>query len=174
MKKVKKILCIMLTVAMVLGCSLISFATEGDAHKLPIVHDHLVETMTRGVKKPSSSAGTVNLTQNDYSYDITKIGYRVYTNKWITGASSINVSVLDWKLIEEHPGAEKSKLTIAVYDASDKVVAKNTMDINWAHDNTGYGTMTLSGLNANLKYYVLFEVPTNSNSYSFNGTIEKE
>lgn len=174
MKKVKKLLYILLTVAVVLGSNLVSFAEERDASELPRIHDHLVETLTRGAKKPSSSAATVNLTQNSYSYDVTSIGYRVYTNKWITGASSINISVLDWKLIEEHPGAEKSKLTIAVYDSSDKVVAKNTMEISWAHDNTGHGSMTLDGLNPNLRYYVLFEVPTNSNRYSFNGTIEME
>lgn len=69
--------------------------------------------------------------------------------------------------------SEKSKLTIAVYDAAGTVAAKNTMNINWAHDETGYGSMTLNGLNASTKYYVMFEVPTNSNRYSFNGTIKK-
>lgn len=34
--------------------------------------------------------------------------------------------------------------------------------------------MTLGGLNKNSRYYVLFEVPTNSNRYSFNGTISEE
>lgn len=113
----------------------------------------------------------MDLRQNNYGYDVTNIGYRVYTNKWITGSSSIKISVADWKLIEEYHGAEKSTLTIAVYDTSDRVVAKNTMKVTWSHDGTASGSMTLSGLNANLKYYVLFEVPTNSNRYSFNGTI---
>ncbi len=168
----KKALCILLTMAMVLGCTFASFAAEED--ELPVIYDHLVETFTKDEKKPPLSAETVNLTQNNYKYDVTSIGYRVYTNKWITGATSISVSVADWKLLEEYTGAEKSKLTIAVYDTSDNVVAKNTMSITWGNDNTGYGSMTLSGLNASSRYYVLFEVPTNSNRYSFYGTIKKK
>ena len=158
---------------MILGCNLVSFASEENTSDLPTVHDHLEETLVKGSKKPSSNAGTVNLTQNSYEYDVTNIGYRVYTNKWITGASTIKISVGDWKLIEEYIGAEKSKLTISVYDSNDMVVAKNTMTITWGQDGTGYGNMTLNGLNEGLKYYVLFEVPTNSNRYSFNGTIKK-
>lgn len=101
-EKCKKVLCILLTAAMVLGCGLITYAAKGDDPELPMIHDHLVETLVKGSSKPSASAGTVNLTQNNYSYDVTNIGYRVYTNKWITGASSINISVTDWKLIEEY------------------------------------------------------------------------
>ena len=173
MKKVKKIVCILLAAAMILGCNLVSFASEGGVPKLPTVRDHLVESLVKGASKPSSSAGTVDLSQANYGYDVTSIGYRVYTNKWITGADSIYVSVSDWTLIEEYQGAEDSKLTVAVYDSSDNVVAKNTIEIDWAHDGTGYGSLTLSGLNKNVKYYVLFEVPTNGNRYSFNGVISK-
>lgn len=89
----KKALCILLTMAMVLGCTFASFAAEED--ELPVIYDHLVETFTKDEKKPPLSAETVNLTQNNYKYDVTSIGYRVYTNKWITGATSISVSVAD-------------------------------------------------------------------------------
>ena len=173
MKKLKKIVCILLAAAMILGCNLVSFASEVDVSELPTIHDHLVESLVKGASKPSSSAGTVDLRQANYGYDVTSIGYRVYTNKWSTGADSIYVSVADWTLIEQYHGAEDSELTVAVYDSSDNVVAKNTIEIEWAHDGTGYGSLTLSGLNENGRYYVLFEVPTNGNRYSFNGIISR-
>jgi len=146
---------------------------EFDNSELPIVHEVLAEALTRGAKKPPSSASVVNLASENYSYEVTSIGYRVYTNSWFTGATAMTISVSDWELIEEYKANEKSKLTIAVYDQMDTIAAIETFTITWAHDGTGYGSISFSGLNAKEKYYVLFEVPTNKNIYSFNGTIKK-
>lgn len=173
MKRIRKIVSILLTAAMILGCNSVSFAAEENRTDLPIIHDRLEESLIRGADRPSSSAETVDLSQNSYSYEVTDMGYRVYTNKWLTGAEKIHISVSNWTLLDDY-GGEDSELTIAVYDSGNQVAAKNTIEITWSHEGTGYGGVDFAGLNANERYYVLFEVPTNSNRYSFDGLISKK
>ena len=73
-----------------------------------------------------------------------------------------------WELLREYPGATNDQLTLIVYDSKDKKVTSKTITI----DDT-VGKATLSGLKSGSKYYVCFEVPTNGNRYSYNGSISK-
>lgn len=123
----------------------------------------------RGKNPPSGSAGTHNLSDSSYSYEVTDMGARVYTNKWITGASSIKISVADWKLIEEYHGATNDQLTLEVYDSNKKLVDSETITISKES-----ASATFTGLTSTAKYYIGFRVPLNSNRYSFNGTISKK
>lgn len=120
----------------------------------------------RGSSAPSSSADIHNLSVSSYEYQAEDMGYRIYTSKWITGASKIKVTVRDWKLLESYKGATNNQLTIRVYNSSKKQVTSKTITIS-----SSSGSATLNGLNASSKYYVCFEVPTNGNRYSYNGKI---
>lgn len=124
------------------------------------------EIEPQGANPPSGFADTHDLSVSDYNYQVTNIGYRVYTSKWLTGVSSIKISVSNWKLLEEYHGATKDQLTLRVYNSSKKLVDSKTITIY-----SGSGSATFSGLSSTSKYYVCFEVPTNSNRYSFDGSI---
>ncbi|MFV0239163.1 MAG: hypothetical protein ACK5H4_03865 [Lacrimispora sphenoides] len=158
----KKLLTITLAVIMVMGMSTSAFAAEDIDILTPIPPSSI---QTRGANPPSSSADTHDLSISNYKYQVDDVGYRVYTSKWLTGATSIKVSVDNWTLLEDY-GGTSDKLTIRVFNSSKKEVTSKTITIT-----RGYGTATLSGLTSTAKYYVCFEVPTNSNRYKFNGNI---
>lgn len=119
-----------------------------------------------GESAPGSSASTHNLSVSSYNYQVTEIGYRVYTDKWFTGASSLKVTVTNWNKISG--SANSNKLTIAVVNSSGSVVASKTID-----SVSVAASHTFTGLSSTSKYYVYFQVPTNNNIFSFNGVISK-
>lgn len=121
----------------------------------------------QGANPPSKKADIHNLSKSNYNYQATNMGFRLYTSKWLTGSSSLYVTVSNWKVIEQYNGAESKKLTIKVYNSKKKKV--DSKDITIGRYNSG--SASFSGLSADSKYYVCFETPTNSNRYSFDGTI---
>jgi hypothetical protein len=118
-----------------------------------------------GADKPSSGASVHNLSVSEYNYQVQKIGYRVYTDKWLKGATSLKVSVNNWKIIKDW-GGESNELAISLYSENGFVDSKT---INPSQTFSA----SFSGLTSTKKYYVMFQVPTNNNTYSFNGTISK-
>ncbi|MCK6075253.1 fibronectin type III domain-containing protein [Paenibacillus silvae] len=117
-----------------------------------------------GSDKPSSSASTHDISVSSYNYQVQKVGAQVYTDKWLTGSTTMKVSVLDWTLVNDG-GGSTNKLLISVYSANGLVANK---EIN--PNNTFSASFT--GLNKSTKYYVKFSVTTgNENTYSFNGAI---
>lgn len=127
------------------------------------------EIMPKGAKPPSSSADLHDLSVSSYSYQVEDMGYQVFTSKWLKGASSIKISVSNWKLKKMYNGATNNELTLKVYNSKKKLVDSQTITID-----REVGSATFSGLTSSAKYYICFEVPTNGNRYSFNGTISEE
>lgn len=121
---------------------------------------------TRGSSAPSSKADIHDLSVSSYEYQALDMGYRIYTSKWITGATKIKITVKNWSLLESYYGATNNKLTLRVYNSSKKQVTSKTITIS-----SSSGSATLTDLSKSSKYYVCFEVPTNGNRYSYNGTI---
>lgn len=121
-----------------------------------------------GAKPPTSGADVHNLSVSTYSYQVEEIGAAVYTSKWLTGASSIHVSVENWALLVSNPGATNNKLTVSVYDSNKSFVASTSITID---SRFLVGSGDIDGLDSSKKYYVRFSVPTNGNKYSFNGDI---
>lgn len=132
---------------------------EGDIH-------YLTEVLTRGSKKPSSSASTHDLSVNNYNYQLQKFGYQLFTDKWLTSDTGyISVSLSDFKTLEEYPGATKDQITFKLCDSSG-VLVTSTKTVN-----NGSASVTWKNIKEDKKYYVIFQVPTNGNKYSGNGSI---
>lgn len=123
---------------------------------------------TYGSKPPSSSASTHNISISDYNYQVSKIGAQLYTDKFLTGKTSMRITVKNWKVLIDY-GITPTTLTITLYDSSGKKIASPQgvpMD-KYYNSNSVY----FSGLNKSTKYYVKFSVLTNNQTYSFNGSI---
>lgn len=127
------------------------------------------EIETRGANPPSSRADTHDLSISDYNYQVSDIGYKVFTSKFLTGVTSLKITVTDWKLTQSYTGAKNNELTLNIYDSKKNLITSKTITIS---ENKGSATFT--GLSATSKYYICFEVPTNSNRYSFSGVISKK
>lgn len=129
----------------------------------------LDEIIPQGIHPPKRRSLVHDLSVSGYNYQIEDMGSHLYTDKWLTGASEITVSVKDWKL-KEYYGGTSNELELRVYDSSRNMVSSTTMYIS-ASDYAN--TAVLSGLSSSERYYVCFSVPLNSNRYSFYGSIER-
>lgn len=147
------------------------FATEMEAEKPAVVEYHtedihyLTEDLTRGSKKPDSNASVHDLSVSNYNYQLTNFGYQLFTDKWLTSDSGeIRVSLVDFETIEEY-GGTKDKITFKLCDSSGVLVSSEKTVIN------GCASVKWINIKSDKKYYVCFEVPTNGNRYSGNGSI---
>ena len=115
---------------------------------------------------PSGTAPICDLSKGAYNYQVNSIGYRVYTDSWLTGESSYNISVYGWTCIVPNGPPNYNSLTIYVYNTLGTIVSATTID------PTKTSVATLTGMSAGNHYYVCFQVPTNNNIWSFNGSIQ--
>lgn len=117
MRKKKGIVSLMLSLVLCLSMCMQVSAKE-EVYTLSPTPPAISEIEPQGANPPSGFADTHDLSVSDYNYQVTNIGYRVYTSKWLTGVSSIKISVSNWKLLEEYHGATKDQLTLRVYNSS--------------------------------------------------------
>ncbi|WP_375199169.1 hypothetical protein [Bacillus sp. RS11] len=119
-----------------------------------------------GKDKPGKKASTHNISKSAYNYQVSKVGAQVYTDKFITGKKSMEITVKNWE-VKTNWNIPGQKLTITLYDSSDKVIDSETVDMT----NRKSDSVSFSGLSASSKYYVEFSVPQNKQTYSFDGSI---
>ncbi|MGF6354093.1 hypothetical protein ABIE27_002003 [Paenibacillus sp. 4624] len=118
-----------------------------------------------GANEPGINASTHNLSTSSYNYQVTRIGAKLYTEKWLTGSSTMKVTVENVENVGSTPGA-LSGVNVAVY--------KNQLvSIKNISKPTRIGSVSFSGLDSSKKYYVEFTVPTSGRLFSFNGTISQ-
>ncbi len=161
----KKLISLVLVLAISFAMAVPAFASKKDINNLSITPPSTKPEITiDGASKPGSNASIHDLSISDYNYQVEDVGYQVFTDKWLKGASSIAISVDDWTLLEYY-GGTSDQLTITVYNQSGQVSSK-TISISGSS-----GSCTFSGLSSSTKYYIGFRVPKNSNRYSFDGSI---
>ncbi len=168
MRKMKGTISLVLSMVLCLTMCMPLSANEGCDILSPTPPVAASEISPRGANPPASSADIHDLSTSAYNYQVLDVGYQVFSSKWITGASSIQVTVNNWKLLEYYIGATSNKVTISVYNSRKELVDSDTITI---YDKSGL--TYLSGLTETEKYYVGVQVPTNGNRYKFNGTISK-
>lgn len=121
-----------------------------------------------GAKPPGSSNGTHDLSSGKYQYTVDKVAIEVFTDRFVTGVSTINVSVLGLEQIEG-PTMSDYDLGIAyvtLYNADGTVVKRNKVTLKDGNGNTSF-TAT-----AKNKYYVGFSGSTQgTQAVSFHGNI---
>ncbi len=138
---------------------------------------YLTEDLTRGSKKPSSKASVHNLGVNNYNFQLTKFGYKLFTDKWLTSRSGkIKVNLTKFKAVSSSPGATKNEITFHLYDSSGRVASSTKKVYGGSASKTftkvkASASKTFTKVKAGKKYYVAFEVPTNGNKYSGSGYI---
>ncbi|MEB4820303.1 hypothetical protein [Bacillus thuringiensis] len=168
----KKILA--LTVPLLFSAALTTQAAtpnEGEVHNLLttppsgiIDNTNLKDDVQRGPSPPGSNASLHNIGISSYSYQVGKVGAQIYTDKWLTGQSTMRISINNWRVLDNY-GGTSNQVTVKVYNSSGSVVRSETRN---AYDSSA---VYFSGLSSSQKYYVGFHVPTNGNTYSFNGSI---
>lgn len=128
-----------------------------------------LEVQTRGSSAPNSYDSTHDLDISDYNYQISSFGYTVYTDEWLTSDSGeIKVNLYNWTVLENYGGTD-DQVTIKLYSNQDGLLVTSTRTVN------SYGSIspvTWINISSSKDYYVRFEVPTNGNKYSCNGSIE--
>ena len=147
------------------------FAAEMESEKPAVVEyqtedaHYLTEDLTRDSKKPGSNASVHDLSVSSYNYQLADFGYQLFTDKWLTSDSGeISVSLVNFKTIEEY-GGTKNKITFKLCDSSGVLVSSEKTV------SGGSASVTWINIKPDKKYYVCFEVPTNGNRYSGNGSI---
>lgn len=120
---------------------------------------------------PAILMGNTFSSVSDYNYQVLDVGYRVFTDKWLTGVSSMKVTVENWEILEEYAGTN-DEVTISVCKHGFWGDTCDSQTITGLSEGDS-DYVTFSGLDSSTKYYVRFEVPTNGNRYKFNGTISE-
>lgn len=168
MRKCNKIISIIFAIFCIISISSSAFADSIHVLKEnPPNNTFTGDFEISGANPSGRNADIHNLSLSSYNYQAKNMGYRLYTSKWLKGASSIKITVRNWKLLEFH-GGKSNQLDLIVYNSSKKPIKSKTITINGTSAST-----TISGLPSSSKYYICFQVPTNGNRYSYNGTISK-
>jgi len=144
-----------------------SSASADEPEMQPEIHV-LQESLRRGTSAPSSNASSQDLSVSSYNYQIQKIGAQLYIDKWVTNATNMRVIVGNWHILNSYAG-DKDKLMISVYSSAGLFYSKQLTGLK--EGGSDYADFT--GLAPSTKYYVVFSVYTNGNTYSFNGQIKK-
>lgn len=139
---------------------------ETDINELVTSAPSEISIMPRGMDKPGKKASSHDISVSAYNYQVEKVGAQVYTDKFITGKKSMKITVKDWKITTDWAIA-KNTLTITLYDSSGKKVSSDSVTMV----KDGSDSVSFTGLNASTKYYVMFSVELNKQTYSFNGSI---
>lgn len=127
-----------------------------------------------GANPPSSGNGTHDLKNGLYEYEVHSVGAQVYTDRWITGASTIQCTVNDYTHLNNTTILNYEGVTFTVYNTNNKVVASGYASMaNWTNQYYGYGSCIISGLSATAKYYVRISVVQDNVTKSFSGSIAK-
>ncbi|MFJ8520714.1 hypothetical protein [Lysinibacillus xylanilyticus] len=139
---------------------------ETDINELVTYAPSEFSIMPRGMEKPGKNASSHDISVSAYNYQVEKVGAQVYTDKFIKGKKSMTVTVKKWD-IKTDWGIAKNKLTITLYDSSGKKVSSDSVTMAQG----GSDSVSFTGLSASTKYYVMFSVELNKQTYSFNGSI---
>lgn len=118
-----------------------------------------------GANPPVNNASEFDISRGDYNYQVDFVGYAVYTDKWIKGSTSMNVSIGEIEVYSNPQSQQVYKsVTVSIYNSKGKQVG-NSQTLKSGE------TKTFSGLSKSEKYYVRFQVTANSVLYQFSGTI---
>ena len=120
----KRIVIFILTfvLCMIMGVSVFAGEKNNVLSSNPPSELTVINNIKKGKNPPAKKADTHDLSVSNYNYQVSDMGYRVYTSKWLKGASSIKISVSNWKLIDSYKGATNNKLTVRVYNSKKKEV----------------------------------------------------
>lgn len=126
-----------------------------------------MDLLPRGSKPPSSSTGFFNLANKNYDYTVKSVGARVYTDKWLYGVDRIEVTVNNYRRIE-NPDDHRSYdgVTVKVYDSSDDLVDYEFVDCSTQPYSGLCELNTPSG-----DFYVEFSPVRDNYLYAFSGEI---
>lgn len=178
MRLTKKIMCLAMALCAV-------FSINAGATDMSYV-DHMTTTppiLNEGIRPygtwPPSGSDIQDLSIDDYPYQVDHIESHLYTSKWLTGASSINATIEDWKVLKYGYGYV-DRLSITLIDSKRKEIDSKDITLK-AIGTDKYGnaygwyddSVSFTGLSSSEKYYLYFSIGGYNNSISFHGTVSK-
>ena len=83
-------------------------------------NDLTQNNVTYGPYPPEKNSSVHNLSISGYAYQVEKLGYRLFTDKWIKGKSTVKVSIKNWRVMADYSDAKG--MTVRIYDSSGNVV----------------------------------------------------
>lgn len=170
MKMQQKFIAAMLT-GIVLMLNVCTGASAINVHELNPEPPSMSEIQPFGAKPPTSSTGTHSLkTDGKYSYTVTEVGAQVYTDRWLTGADEIDVSVNGFERVDGSPLQVYDNVGVIVYDEKGKKVDSAMLD---CYENPDGGVLTVSTPGSGKKFYVCFTVKHTDCKFKFFGWISK-
>lgn len=120
-----------------------------------------------GKKPPTSSTGSVNLAKKDYSYAVSSVIARVYTDKWLYGVDQIEVSVEGFQRVDDwNDRRSYDGVTVTVWNEKGKSVDSAFVDCS---KRPYGGTCTLDVPDGDS--FVSFAPVKDESTFSFHGTI---
>lgn len=69
---------------------------------------------------PGKNNSVHNLSISCYAYQVESFGYRLYTDKWIKGKSTVKVSINNWRVLVDY--SDGKSLTVRIHNSSGRVV----------------------------------------------------
>ena len=123
-----------------------------------------------GAKPPTKSSGTHMLESGSYSYSVSAVGAQVYTDRWLMGADKIDVSVYNFKRVDDSALQVYDNVTVTVYNEKGKKVDTEQLD---CYENPRGGVLTVSTPGYGEKFFVCFSVKHTDCKFSFSGSITK-
>ena len=163
-----------LTASLVTGVILIlstcSWAMAVDIHKLSPNVPSAMQVVPYGSKPPKGDNGTHFLSQGAYYYSVVEVGAQVYTDRWLTGASQIEVSINGFKRVDGSALQVYDNVTVTVFDEDGKEIDSVWFD---CYENPRGGVVTLDTPGSTAEFYVRFTVKHTDCKFSFNGSITK-
>ncbi|MDR6726091.1 hypothetical protein J2W91_004597 [Paenibacillus amylolyticus] len=164
----KKLVGSLVASALFLSLTAGAVSADSNVHTLPTVPPVSSENVITpfGAYAPGSNASTHNISTSNYNYQVSEVGAQVYTDKWLTGSSTMKVTVTNVKNVGETPG-KLSGVNVAIFNEKNRQVIIGNIDL------TRSSSVSFSGLNSSDKYYVEFSVPRSGLKWAFNGAISK-
>lgn len=136
-----------------------------EVHELTDTIPGLDNPLTRDGNPPDISTDTVwDLRFAEYKYSIEEVGAQVYTDVFLTGKTSIKVTVGDMKVVSSESADKLYRTTVTLYDSNGTSVASTNITTN--------GNYTFTGLSATKKYYVKFSVRHDTTIWTWDGSIK--
>ena len=116
-------------------------------------------------KKPPTGTSFVDLSKNDYSYDV-EMQYAVYTNSLFSGVTTMEVKVGSINVDKNGMINESKGISVHLMKSG------STLDLPVSISLNG-GTAYFSNLDPDAKYYIRFTKLDDTQIYTFTGTITK-
>lgn len=163
----KKTIASMLSAVVCLS-SLTAFATNQNVYTLQETPPSNSDVLPTGIDPPYD-AGTHDLTSGPYDYQVDSMGAQLYTDRWITGASHLKITVDYFMHIDGSPAYSYDTVKFTLMNSAHQEVSSVSVNVGDGRPKTCY----IRRIVASHRYYIKIEVTNDRLLKTFGGRISK-